>query len=400
MPVCLFYYLMKDVDCLDRQKLYALLQKPEGTKLDFKAQLSLKTDSEKKEMAKDVAAIANSKGGRGYIVFGIEDGTKRVLGIDGKRYTEEQVQQIISQRCDPPVSVKLDIIPVDDKQVAVLTIYKSSQKPHQIRQTGVFYIRRGSTTDIARREEIANMLQESGMLQHERIVLYEVELKELDGNIINDYISRTGLSNTNEDYYTLLEGIGIIGREDDNGGYHPTVGGLLAFGYHPQLYLPHTGIRLIDKCNADEVTYFSGSITRMLDEIESYMELKIAEINKEYPIAAVVEAAANAAVHRDYFSMDREIVILVENNKIEISNPGINCSDDDMTGSAEEYNPCRRNQWLYQRLLILDNKRRFLKTGTGMKRIYEAFKQHGGIKLINNEKRNLFKVVLPGPMKY
>jgi predicted HTH transcriptional regulator len=65
-----------------------------------------------------------------------------------------------------------------------------------------------------------------------------------------------------------------------------------------------------------------------------------------------------------------------------------------------EYNPCRRNQWLYQRLLILDNKRRFLQTGKGMERIYKAFKQHGGATFINNEKRNLFKVVLPGPIKY
>lgn len=388
------------MNCLDRQKLYTLLQKPEGTKLDFKAILSLKTESEKKELAKDVAAIANSKGGRGYIVFGIEDGTKNILGIEGKKYTEEQIQQIISQRCDPPASVKLEIIPANGKQIAVLTIYKSGQKPHQIRQTGVFYVRRGSTTDIARREEIASMLQESGMLQQERIVLNRVELKELDENIINDYISKTGLTSTNEDYYTLLEGIGIIGRDEDNGGYHPTVGGLLAFGYHPQMYLPHTGIRLIDKCDANEVIYFSGPITRMLDEIENYLGLKTAKINQEYPIAAVVEAVANAAVHRDYFSIGREIVVLIENSRIEISNPGVNCSDDDTAGLAEEYNPFRRNQWLYQRLLILDNKKRFLKTGTGMRRIYEAFKQHGGAKFINNEKRNLFKVVLPGFMNY
>jgi len=138
----------------------------------------------------------------------------------------------------------------------------------------------------------------------------------------------------------------------------------------------------------------------MLDEIENYLVLKIAKVNEEYPISAVVEAVANAAVHRDYFSLGREIVILIENSRIEISNPGVTCSDDDISGLVEEYNPCRRNQWLYQRLLILDNKRRFLKTGTGIKRIYEAFKQHGGVKFMNNEKRDLFKVVLPGPMKY
>ncbi|MGI6586498.1 MAG: transcriptional regulator [Gracilibacteraceae bacterium] len=385
---------------MDKQKLYTILQKPEGTKLDFKALLSLKTESEKKELAKDVAAIANSKGGRGYIIFGIEDGTKNILGIEGKQYTEEQIQQIISQRCDPPVSVKLEIINIENKQVAVLTIYRSNQKPHQIRQTGVFYIRRGSTTDIARREEIASMLQESGILQHERIVLSRVELKELNENIINDYISKTGLTSTNENYYTLLEGVGIIGRDEDYNGYHPTVGGLLVFGCHPQLYLPHTGVRLIDKSANDKVIYFSGPIIKMLDEIEDYIRLKAARINEKYPVDAVVAAVANAVVHRDYFSLGREIVILIDNKKIEISNPGATCNDDDIQGLMEGYNPCRRNQWLYQRLLILDNKGRFLKTGAGMKKIHEAFRQHGGAKFINNEKRNLFKVVLPGFMKY
>jgi len=393
----MFYNRIKDVNCLDSQKLYTLLQKSESTKLDFKAVLSLKTESEKKELAKDVAAMANSKGGRGYIIFGIEDGTKNILGIEGKRYTEEQIQQIISQRCDPPVSVKLELIDLNGKQVAVLTIYKSSQKPHQIRQTGVFYIRRGSTTDIARREELANMLQESGMLQPEGIVLNRVELKALDESIISDYIQRTGLTSTNEEYYTLLEGIGIIGRDEDNGGYHPTIGGMMIFGYNPQLYLTHTGIRLIDKLSANKVIYFSGPIGKMLDNMEGYLEQRLLKINAGYPADAVVEAVANATVHRDYFSLGREIVVLLEGDRIEISNPGVVCSDGDMPGLVKEYNPCRRNQWLYQRLLTLDRKRRFLQTGRGMERIYEAFKQHGGARIINNEKRNLFKVVLPGP---
>jgi len=381
---------------LDRQKLNALLQRNEGPKLDFKAKLSLQTETEKKELTKDVAAIANSRGGRGYIIFGVADQTKEILGVEGTRYTEEQVQQVISQRCDPPVTVKLDMVPVGEKQVAVLTIYKSSQRPHQIRQTGVFYIRRGSTTDVARREEIAAMLQESGMLQHESIVLNNVDIRELDEELLEDYISKTGLTRANEDYYTVLEGMGIIGRDEDSSKYHPTIGGLLVFGNYPQIYLPHTGIRLIDNFGMKQTRYFMGPITRMLDCIEEYITVKIENINTEYPISALVEAVANAAVHRDYFSTGREIVILLEKDRVEISNPGSFCGDDDIMGLLGEYNPYRRNQWLYQKLLILDGKKRFLKSGLGMRRINEAFKPLGGAKFINNDKRNLFKVVLPG----
>lgn len=383
---------------MDRQKLNILLQRPEGTKLDFKAQLSLKTDTDKKELAKDVTAIANSKGGRGYIIFGIEDKTKRIIGIEDRKYTEEQIQQVISQRCDPPVSVKLDSISSDNKVVGVLTIYKSNQRPHQIRQNGAFYIRRGSTTDIARREEIAGMLQETGMLQYEKTMLNQVDIKELDESMINDYISKTGLTSSNEDYFTLLEGIGIVGREEDSARFHPTIGGLLVFGRHPQQYLPHAGVRIINHFSGKQDVYFSGPITVMLDTIEEYLTNLILPANRQYPMGGLVEAICNATVHRDYFAMGREIVIFIERNKVEVSNPGAICGEDEVISIFEEHNPCRRNQWLYQRLLILDNKKRFLKSGIGLKRIQEAFKHMGDVHIVNNEKRNLFKVILPGPV--
>ena len=47
---------------MNSQKLQYLLSQEEGPKLDFKASLSLKTASGKKELAKDIIAIANSQG--------------------------------------------------------------------------------------------------------------------------------------------------------------------------------------------------------------------------------------------------------------------------------------------------------------------------------------------------
>jgi len=38
-------------------------------------------------------------------------------------------------------------------------------------QNGAFYIRRGSTTDIARRSEIANLFQENGLMTYETVIL-------------------------------------------------------------------------------------------------------------------------------------------------------------------------------------------------------------------------------------
>lgn len=380
---------------MDKQKLLVLLQRSEGTKLDYKEQMLLRTDSEKKELAKDVCAIANSKGGRGYIIYGVEDHTKRLIGIEEKKYREEQIQQIISQRCDPPVQVAFEIVNVDNKAIGVLMIYKSNQKPHQIRQTGTFYIRRGSTTDIARREEIAAMLQETGLVEYERTLLNKVDIKELDEEIILGYISQMGLKTDGEGYYNLLEGIGIAGKDDDSSRYHPTIGGLLLCGRNPQAFLPHTGIRLVCKYKKKEIRYFSGPILNMLDDIEAYIRNLAADT--DYPIKAFMEAVSNAVVHRDYYDINREIVIIIERNRIEINNPGSVCSFSDAAiGNLDEYYPVRRNQWLYQRLLTMDSSRRFLKAGLGVSGIQGAFKSKGNVSFINNDKRNLFRVILPG----
>ena len=66
---------------MDIKKLQRLLKKEEGTKLDFKLRLELWNETGKKELAKDICAIANSKGGRGYIVVGVVDKLKTIEGI-------------------------------------------------------------------------------------------------------------------------------------------------------------------------------------------------------------------------------------------------------------------------------------------------------------------------------
>lgn len=117
---------------MDKNKLAQLLKQDEGPKLDFKASLSLSTESEKKEITRDVIAMANSRGGRGYIIYGVEDKTKRVIGVNPGYYKEEQIQQIIYNRCDPPVPISVEFIEYEGKLLAVLSVYKSSHQPHQM----------------------------------------------------------------------------------------------------------------------------------------------------------------------------------------------------------------------------------------------------------------------------
>ncbi len=375
---------------MDCHKLKQLLKQEEGPKLDFKATLNLTTESDKKEVTKDVIAMANSRGGRGYIVYGVEDKTKRLLGIDPGGFKEEQIQQIIYNRCDPPVPVSVDFIDIEGKKIAVLTIYKSTHQPHQMINTGAFYIRRGSTTDTARRGEIANMLQENGLMTYETVVVKNAGLEQLDMNLINRYFSNMNVISENPSE-VLLEAMGIIGPRPDGEGYFTTIGGLLLFGKKPSIYLPQVYVKL----NIfDDTEYIYGNILEMLDGVSNILKSKLSQ--SKFPVEAIEEAVANALVHRDYLDVSRGITVTISGKSIEISNPGALIASNSIYKFIKENNPDRRNPWLYQRLISLDTKKRFTKSGLGLTRIKKAFEDIGDVKFINIGSLNLFKVIMPG----
>ena len=373
------------------QKLEELLNAGESEKLDYKEKFLLDTETKKKEFVKDITAIANTKGGRGYLIFGIEDKTRCVVGIEGKSPSEESVFQIISTRCDPPVPIRYEEIIYNSKLVIAITIFKSTQKPHQILQTGTFYVRRGSTTDIARRQELAGMFQDSGLVSYETTPVRQASLDDFDQNILEKYIlSRFSPSKKSE--LLILESMGIITYNNDSKQYNPTAGGLLLFGKNPQRYLTSTGIRLEVY---GKVTLFEGNIPTMLDNIKKQVS-GIPSL-KNYPVDAIYEALYNAVVHRDYWDDTRETVLIIRRSSIEITNPGAIWNSDGTINMEKDINPPRRNNWLYQRLLLIDKGDRFLNNPIGIRTLNNSFDRYGlRVKYVNLVRKNLFKVVLPG----
>lgn len=373
------------------QKLEELIKAGESEKLDYKQEFSLDTETKKKEFVKDISAIANSKGGRGYLIFGVADKTREAVGIGEKHPSEETVFQVISTRCDPPVPVRYEEVNYKGKKIVVLTIFKSSQRPHQILQTGTFYIRRGSTTDIARRYEIASMLQDNGLVCYETTPIRQASIDDFDYDMLDKYLFRN-FSGDNKSNLLILESMGFITYNNDSKEYNPTSGGMLIFGKNPQRFLPSTGIRV--EFNG-KTTLFDGNIPTMLDNIEKFISEK--SLLKNYPINAIYEALYNAVVHRDYWDTTRETVVIIRHKSIEITNPGAIWNTDGIINMENDIYPPRRNSWLYQRLLITDKKNRFLNSPIGIRTLNDSFDKYGlKVKYINLVKKNLFKVVLPG----
>lgn len=146
--------------------LSTLLRREEDTDLEFKRQISESasfTQNEKKELAKDISAIANTWGGR--IIVGFDKKENRVYGISqdilpGISGYCDTIQRILKDRCYPPVTFNTSLEEYEGNKLIVIKI-PQGQFLHQMKDTGAIYIRRGAVIDVASPQEIAARYRET-----------------------------------------------------------------------------------------------------------------------------------------------------------------------------------------------------------------------------------------------
>lgn len=377
---------------MDEKKLRSLIDKGEGIKIDFKRELYLYYESCKKELAKDVCAIANSRGGRGYIIVGVEDKTKNIVGVkDLDVLNEEKIQQIVSSRCEPPIPIMVEIVDVEDKKVGIIVIYDGGQKPYQIRETGAFNIRRGSTTDTMRKEELVAAFEENLVLIVETCPVMKSRIEFLNMELVSKYFESKGIYINKENEKYLLESAGIIYLDTCNKIYRCTLGGLLVFSDINSICIPQNMVKIIQRNNSkkDNVIMVQGNLLNIIHETEKNLKNILRD---GYPVEAVMEAVKNAVLYREYSMTNKVIEIIISNKSITILSPGQMIVKNNK-GRKVKYN--NRNMWIYEKLISLDGNNTFTNDGLGIKRMKAAFKGNGRVKIINSVSEDCFKVILP-----
>ncbi|MDU7816301.1 MAG: ATP-binding protein [Bacillota bacterium] len=109
----------------------------EQSDLDFKQTLyHSKNEKDKRELLKDVCAMANSGGG--WIICGIaedDSAAVHVIGVDLEKTSETDVHQMLENRLDPPVTVDIRVYESPDREKTLVTIRipDSPDKPHLVR---------------------------------------------------------------------------------------------------------------------------------------------------------------------------------------------------------------------------------------------------------------------------
>jgi hypothetical protein len=156
-------------DSIEERDLQELVdaQVPEGLRLDFKLTNYGKSDPDKRELLKDVSALANSHGG--HLVIGIEEAegvATNIVGVDVDTDAEIlRMEQILRNAIEPPIpSIRIRSISLAiGRKILLLRIPRSWNPPHRVTAQGTnrFYIRHSAGVHEASVEELRALFNQS-----------------------------------------------------------------------------------------------------------------------------------------------------------------------------------------------------------------------------------------------
>ncbi|PKP21640.1 MAG: hypothetical protein CVU05_06350 [Bacteroidetes bacterium HGW-Bacteroidetes-21] len=153
----------------------------ESTYLEFKKATSLnKGDKERKEIAKDISAMANADGG--VIIYGVDEVDHKASGIsfvDGREFTKEWIEQIVMSNTQRPLrSFKVIPIRVDHKieqSVYIVRIQFSPEAPHMA--NGKYYKRANFEVFTMQEYEVRNLYNLRHKTELEILGLFDIDCK-------------------------------------------------------------------------------------------------------------------------------------------------------------------------------------------------------------------------------
>jgi predicted HTH transcriptional regulator len=109
---------------MNRRHLLDLIEEGENIQCEFKRHF---TTPEK--IAREMIAFANTKGG--YVLFGVDD-DKEVVGVDSEKSESEMIKDAAENFCEPRLVYSIDFIELYGKEVVVVSIPESENKPHRL----------------------------------------------------------------------------------------------------------------------------------------------------------------------------------------------------------------------------------------------------------------------------
>ncbi len=368
----------------------------ETTTVQFK-----KIFTSQKEIAKEMVAFANTKGGM--ILFGVEDKTGDLVGL-----TYEQIQQtsselgnVAQEQVRPTIYIKTEVVRADNKHFLVCIVDEGRNKPYKNLQGEIFVKQGADKRRITENAEILGLFQSSGHYHPEEDAERGSSMDDLEMVYIRGYFKKVygkEIEDFDQSLDSMLRSLGVLTQNGE-----VTRVGMLFFGKNPQQYERSIVLKAVTFAGVDigDTNYLdsrdiTGTLPWMFKEgmafLKSYLrhEQKGQNFNSvgilEIPEVVLEELLQNALVHFDLLG-NAAIRLLIFNDRIEIVNPGCLYGgltiDDIKLGISRQRNPLMADfaakTMIYRGL------------GSGIIRV---MREESHIDFDNEESANQFKVTV------
>lgn len=169
---------------MNNSDLLALTANGENTCVLFS-----RDDVRPEQIAKEVVALANFQGGR--ILLGVNDDGS-IAGIQRTDIEDWVIDTIFGRIVHPMIPPIYEEIQVDERlRVAVITISQGTSKPYVVRHRSQeeFYVRTGSTSQLATREQRARLFALAGCLHPDLLPVSRSSLHDLCKARLEDFLT-------------------------------------------------------------------------------------------------------------------------------------------------------------------------------------------------------------------
>ena len=334
------------------EDLLRLIEQGENSGVEFKRD-ALRPE----QLAREVVAFANFQGGR--LLIGVEDDGV-VSGIQRNDLERWVMDTVFGRTVHPQLLPYYEEVRLDDGQrVAVVTVLPGTAKPYVVRhhQREDIYIRVGSTTQLATREQQAALFAAGGLLHAQLLPVSGSALVDLDRARLTDYLGRVladEVPQAEPAWLDRLCGLGFMAERAD-GPPVCTIAGVVLFAHRPRRLLRQAGLRWM-AFSGDDMDYQSlddavldvplvglwatsgtgqmfraqpGLIEVFMERAQPFLSEETAELVEHlrrerrwfYPPEAVRECLLNAVAHRDW-TRPAEIEVVRYGNRLTVTSPG------------------------------------------------------------------------------
>ncbi|MDO4683696.1 MAG: ATP-binding protein [Lautropia sp.] len=147
---------------MQQTELLQLIANGENSGVEFE-----RDDLRPEQLAREIVALANFQGGR--LLLGVED-DGQISGIQRPDLETWVMDTVFGRYVHPQIlPFYEEVLMEGGKRVAVISLSQGTAKPYVVRQQGreEIYVRVGSTTRLASREQQARLFESGGLLHAE-----------------------------------------------------------------------------------------------------------------------------------------------------------------------------------------------------------------------------------------